>query len=113
MERLGYQPDIITSAKGLTSGYALLGAMLVSDRLAEPFADTDEQFLHGYTFAGHPVSCAVALANLDLFERQDFLGNVMANETYSGLRSTISAISRSSETSAHGLLLWHRVGQGS
>ena len=81
-ERLGYQPDIITSAKGLTSGYAPLGAMLVSDRLAEPFADTDEQFLHGYTFAGHPVSCAVALANLDLFEREDFLGNVMANETY-------------------------------
>ena len=81
-ERLGYQPDIITSAKGLTSGYAPLGAMLVSDRLAEPFADTDEQFLHGYTFAGHPVSCAVALANLDLFEHQDFLGNVMANETY-------------------------------
>ena len=81
-ERLGYQPDIITSAKGLTSGYAPLGAMLASDRLAEPFADTDEQFLHGYTFAGHPVSCAVALANLDLFEREDFLGNVMANETY-------------------------------
>ena len=79
-ERLGYQPDIITSAKGLTSGYAPLGAMLVSDRIAEPFADTDEQFLHGYTFAGHPVSCAVALANLDLFERDDFLGNVMANE---------------------------------
>ena len=73
--------------------------MLVSDRLAEPFADTDEQFLHGYTFAGHPVSC-VALANLDLFERQDFLGNVMANETYFRARSTISAISRSSETSA-------------
>lgn len=79
-ERLGYQPDIITSAKGLTSGYAPLGAMLVSDKIAEPFADTDEQFLHGYTFAGHPVSCAVALANLDLFERDDFLGNVMSNE---------------------------------
>ena len=54
--------------------------MLVSDKIAEPFADTDEQFLHGYTFAGHPVSCAVALANLDLFERDDFLGNVMRNE---------------------------------
>jgi len=80
-ERLGYQPDIITSAKGLTSGYAPLGAMLVSDRVAEPFADTDEQFLHGYTFAGHPVSCAVALANLDLFERDDLLGNVRTNET--------------------------------
>jgi len=79
-QRLGYQPDIITSAKGLTSGYAPLGAMLVSDRLAEPFLDTDEQFLHGYTFAGHPVSCAVALANLDLFEAEDLPGRVRANE---------------------------------
>lgn len=79
-ERLGYQPDIITSAKGLTSGYAPLGAMLVSDRLAEPFNGTGEQFLHGYTFAGHPVSCAVALANLDIFEKEDLCGHVMANE---------------------------------
>ncbi len=79
-ERLGYQPDIITSAKGITSGYAPLGAMLVSDRIAEPFADTDEQFLHGYTFAGHPVSCAVALANLDLFVAEDLLGNVLTNQ---------------------------------
>ncbi|MCP4962053.1 MAG: aspartate aminotransferase family protein, partial [Actinomycetia bacterium] len=79
-QRLGYQPDIITSAKGITSGYAPLGAMLVSDRIAEPFADTDEPFLHGYTFAGHPVSCAVALANLDLFEKEDLLTNVLTNE---------------------------------
>ncbi len=79
-QRLDYQPDIITSAKGLTSGYAPLGAMLVSDRIAEPFADTDEQFLHGYTFAGHPVSCAVALANLDLFESDNLLGNVLGNQ---------------------------------
>ena len=79
-ERLGYVPDIITSAKGLTSGYAPLGAMLVSDRIAEPFVDTDEQFLHGYTFAGHPVCCAVALANLDVFESEDLLSNVTNNE---------------------------------
>lgn len=79
-ERLGYVPDIITSAKGLTSGYAPLGAMLVSDRIAEPFVDTDEQFLHGYTFAGHPVCCAVALANLDVFETDAILCNVTSNE---------------------------------
>jgi len=79
-DRLGYIPDIITSAKGLTSGYAPLGAMLVSDRIAEPFVDTDEQFLHGYTFAGHPVCCAVALANLDVFESEDLLDNVNTNE---------------------------------
>ena len=79
-ERYGYQPDIITSAKGLTSGYAPLGAMLVSDRVAEPFVGTGEAFLHGITFAGHPVSCAVALANLRIFEEEDIVGNVQANE---------------------------------
>jgi adenosylmethionine-8-amino-7-oxononanoate aminotransferase len=79
-ERFGYQPDIITCAKGLTSGYSPLGAMIVSDRIAEPFVGTDETFLHGFTFAGHPVSCAVAMANLDIIEREDLLGHVLANE---------------------------------
>ena len=79
-QRYGYQPDIITTAKGLTSGYSPLGAMLVSDRLAEPFVGTGTSFLHGFTFAGHPVSCAVALANLDIFESEDLLGQVRANE---------------------------------
>ncbi|GIT46105.1 MAG: hypothetical protein Ct9H300mP12_06900 [Acidimicrobiales bacterium] len=53
-ERFGYIPDVITSAKGLTSGYAPLGAMIVSDRVAEPFVGTGDSFLHGITFAGHP-----------------------------------------------------------
>ncbi len=66
----GYQPDIITCAKGLTSGYAPLGAMIATDRLFEPFADGKTVFPHGYTFGGHPVSAAVALANLDIFERE-------------------------------------------
>ena len=78
--RYGYQPDIITCAKGLTSGYSPLGAMLVSDRLAEPFVGTGESFLHGFTFGGHPVSCAVAMANLDIIEREDLPGHVLANE---------------------------------
>jgi adenosylmethionine-8-amino-7-oxononanoate aminotransferase len=79
-QRYGYQPDIITTAKGLTSGYSPLGAMLVSDRLAQPFVGTGKSFLHGFTFAGHPVSCAVALANLDLFESEDLLQHVRTNE---------------------------------
>ncbi len=79
-ERYGYQPDIITSAKGLTSGYAPLGAMIVSDRSAEAFVGTGESFIHGFTFAGHPVSCAVALANLKIFEDEDIVGHVQANE---------------------------------
>jgi adenosylmethionine-8-amino-7-oxononanoate aminotransferase len=79
-ERYGYQPDIITFAKGVTSGYAPLGGMLVRDALMEPFSEGQATFLHGVTFAGHPVSCAVAMANLDVFEKEDLLGNVRANE---------------------------------
>ncbi len=78
--RYGYQPDIITVAKGLTSGYAPLGAMIASDRLMEPFLGPGASFLHGFTFAGHPVSCAVALANLDVFEGEHILQHVQATE---------------------------------
>jgi adenosylmethionine-8-amino-7-oxononanoate aminotransferase len=79
-ERYGYQPDIITFAKGVTSGYAPLGGMLVSDALMEPFSSGTATFLHGITFAGHPVSAAMALANLDIFEKEDLLDNVQTNE---------------------------------
>ncbi len=90
-DRYGYQPDIITFAKGVTSGYSPLGGMLVSDRLMEPFAGGTATFLHGVTFAGHPVSCAVAMANLDVFEKEDLLGNVRANE--GTFRSTLEKLS--------------------
>jgi hypothetical protein len=79
-ERYEYQPDIITVAKGMSSGYAPIGAMLASDRLIEPFLKGEAAFLHGITFAGHPVSCAIALANLDIFEREGLLEHVRANE---------------------------------
>ncbi|MCU1356219.1 MAG: hypothetical protein JWM89_1637 [Acidimicrobiales bacterium] len=79
-QRLGYQPDMITMAKGLSSGYSPIGGVMVSDRIADAFLDADETFLHGITFGGHPVSCAVALANLDLMEREDLAGHVRANE---------------------------------
>jgi adenosylmethionine-8-amino-7-oxononanoate aminotransferase len=79
-QRYGYQPDVITFAKGVTSGYAPLGGMLVSDALMEPFSKGQSSFLHGITFAGHPVSCAVAMANLDVFEKEDLLSHVRANE---------------------------------
>ncbi len=80
MNRYGVQPDIITSAKGLTSGYSPLGVMAVSDRLFEPFSKGTTSFLHGYTFGGHPVSCAVAMANLDIMERENLYGRVRDNE---------------------------------
>jgi adenosylmethionine-8-amino-7-oxononanoate aminotransferase len=79
-DRYRYQPDIITVAKGLTSGYAPLGAMIATDRLMEPFLADGASFLHGFTFAGHPVSCAVALANLDVFEGEQILQHVQATE---------------------------------
>ncbi len=75
-QRYDYQPDMITCAKGLTSGYSPLGAVLVSDRIMEPFVSGDSTFYHGFTFGGHPVSTAVALANLDVFEKEDLIGNV-------------------------------------
>ncbi len=90
-QRYGYQPDIITFAKGVTSGYAPLGGMLVRDRLMEPFNEGSATFLHGITFAGHPVSCAVAMANLDVFEKEDLLGNVRANEAT--FRATLEQLS--------------------
>jgi adenosylmethionine-8-amino-7-oxononanoate aminotransferase len=113
-QRYGYQPDIITFAKGVTSGYSPLGGMMVRDALMEPFGSTDEDisgfesprhvghaaepgrggnatFLHGVTFAGHPVSCAVALANLDVFEKEDLLGNVRRHEA--AFRGTLEKLS--------------------
>jgi adenosylmethionine-8-amino-7-oxononanoate aminotransferase len=58
-----------------------MGALIASDRIMEPFLKDKASFLHGITFAGHPVSCAVANANLDLFEREQLCANVLANET--------------------------------
>ncbi len=79
-QRFDYQPDIITTAKGITSAYAPLGAMIVSDRLAEPFLEGTSSFLHGFTFAGHPMVCAVALANIDVMEREGILEHVRRHE---------------------------------
>jgi len=78
--RYDYQPDIITTAKGLTSAYAPMGAMIVSDRVAQPFLEGNHSFSHGFTFAGHPICSAVALANIDAIEREGILDNVRGNE---------------------------------
>ncbi len=79
-ERYGYQPDLITSAKALTSAVVPMGALIASDRVAEPFMHGTEMFAHGYTFAGHPVAAAVAMANIDVFEREDLCGHVRRNQ---------------------------------
>jgi adenosylmethionine-8-amino-7-oxononanoate aminotransferase len=79
-EKYNYQPDMITTAKGITSAYAPMGAVIASDRIAEPFYDGNVSFLHGLTFGGHPIAAATALANLDVFEDENILDNVRKNE---------------------------------
>ncbi|CAN5365364.1 aspartate aminotransferase family protein [soil metagenome] len=75
----GFQPDMITCAKGMTSGYSPIGATIVSEKLYEPFKHGTTAFYHGYTFGGHPVSSAVALENLDIFEEERLNENVREN----------------------------------
>jgi adenosylmethionine-8-amino-7-oxononanoate aminotransferase len=79
-ERYGYQPDIITTAKALTSAYAPMGAMIASDRVAEPFMKGKSMFAHGFTFGAHPIAAAIALATLDIYEREDLNGRVLAHQ---------------------------------
>src|SRR3954453_11951219 len=89
-DRFGYQPDIITCAKGMTSGYSPIGAMIASDRIMEPFLSGQASFAHGYTFGGHPVSSAVALANLDICEREGL--NRHVRDTTDDFRRTLEKL---------------------
>lgn len=74
--RLGLEPDTITTAKALTSGYQPLSALLVGDRIARTLVDKGGEFYHGYTYSGHPVACAVALKNLEIIEREGLVERV-------------------------------------
>jgi adenosylmethionine-8-amino-7-oxononanoate aminotransferase len=75
--RYGIEPDMMTLAKGITSAYAPLGAVVATPRVVEPFfAQPKTAFTHGITFGGHPLSCAIALANLEILEREDLVGHV-------------------------------------
>jgi len=80
--KYAFAPDIITCAKGITSGYAPLGAMIVSDRVADYFMHDNTAFMHGYTWAGHPVSTAVALKSIEIIENEKVLENVRGNQDY-------------------------------
>ena len=83
-EKFGFQPDIITCAKGMSSGYGPIGAMIASERVVEPFLRPGVGFPHGYTFGGHPVAAAISLANLDLMERERLNQRVLQNEAALG-----------------------------
>jgi adenosylmethionine-8-amino-7-oxononanoate aminotransferase len=89
-ERYDYLPDMITTAKGISSAYAPLGAVIAGDHIAEPFLHGKEIFNHGFTFAGHPMACAVGLANIDVIEREDLCAHVRANE--GRLRATLESL---------------------
>jgi len=89
-DAFGYVPDMITCAKGMTSGYSPIGATIVSDRIYEPFRHGDTTFLHGYTFGGHPVSAAVALENLAIFDEEGL--NARVREHSPVFRSTLERL---------------------
>src|SRR5919106_2523667 len=75
--RYGIEPDLMTLAKGITSAYAPLGALVATPKVVEPFfREGTTTFTHGITFGGHPVSCAIALANIGIMEREDLVGRV-------------------------------------
>jgi adenosylmethionine-8-amino-7-oxononanoate aminotransferase len=88
--RFGAVPDLITTAKGITSAYLPMGAVLCSERVAAPLYEDKRTLLHGITFGGHPVCAAVALKNLEIFERAGVLENVRAHEP--GLRERLEAL---------------------
>lgn len=89
-QRYDYQPDIVTTAKGLTSAYVPMGAVIASDRVAEPFFAPETMFAHGLTFGGHPVAAAAALSNLDIIEREDLCGR--ADEMGAELRGALESL---------------------
>jgi adenosylmethionine-8-amino-7-oxononanoate aminotransferase len=85
-QRFGYTPDLITFAKGVTAGHFAFGGMIISDKVAEPFLSGAESYMHGYTFGGHPVGSAVALATIDILEREEIPQRVRGNEEHARAR---------------------------
>jgi adenosylmethionine-8-amino-7-oxononanoate aminotransferase len=79
-ERYDIRPDIITSAKGLSSSYAAIGAVIATNGVVEPFLDSTSMFSHGITFGGHPVQCAIALKNIEIMKRERIVEGVRENE---------------------------------
>ena len=79
-ERYDIRPDIVCSAKGLSSSYAAIGAVIATDRIAEPFLEGSSMYTHGITFGGHPVQCAVALKNIEIMKREGVVEHVRETE---------------------------------
>jgi adenosylmethionine-8-amino-7-oxononanoate aminotransferase len=79
-ERYDIRPDLVTCAKGLSSSYAAIGAVVTTDRVMEPFLEEKAMFSHGITFGGHPVMCAIALKNIEIMKRERIPEHVRENE---------------------------------
>jgi adenosylmethionine-8-amino-7-oxononanoate aminotransferase len=75
METYGFQPDIASFAKGVTSGYIPLGGVAISNEIFNTMAEPDRMFMHGFTYSGHPVACAVALRNIQIIEDEQLAAN--------------------------------------
>ena len=90
-ETMGFKPDLITFAKGVTSGYIPLGGVLVGDRVAKVLIEEGGEFNHGYTYSGHPVACAVAIANIQLMQEYDIV-NKVKNDTAPYLKAKFEAL---------------------
>lgn len=101
------QPDLMTSAKGITSGYVPLSAIFVGDRVANVLIEQGGEFYHGFTYSGHPVACAAALANLDIIEGQNLVGAAATQGTklLDGLRSALGDHPLVSEIRGRGLMI--------
>ena len=89
-ERYDIRPDVVTCAKGLSSAYASIGAVVTTDKVMEPFLEDKSMFMHGITFGGHPVMCAIALKNIEIMKRDRIVGGVLENEEL--YRSTLSQL---------------------
>jgi adenosylmethionine-8-amino-7-oxononanoate aminotransferase len=89
-ERYDIKPDLITMAKGLSSSYAAIGAVAVSDRVVEPFMHDTSMYSHGITFGGHPVMSAIALKNIEIMKRERIVEHV--NETQDQFKATLSQL---------------------
>lgn len=106
-QHYGIEPDTITTAKALTSGYLPLSALLVGDRVASTLIEKGGEFFHGYTYSGHPVACAVGLKNLEIIEREGLVERVRTDTGpyfEKSLREKISGHPLVGETRAIGLM---------
>ncbi len=108
-ERLGFNADICTFAKGITSGYAPCGGVVFTEAVGAPLINAETMYAHGFTFGGHPLACAVSLANLDIMERLGVLDNVLANEDYYAAAMADVAASSDLVVESRGLGYYHSL----